>query len=81
MRDKHNLDMIMQEGQIACFAFIWAGSGTILASIDPPAAPKWPPITPKNRPYFLASGWNPAIYRAISHGNMALKGRPVAAGP
>ena len=27
----------------------------------------------KNRPYFLASGWNPAIYRAISHGNMAQK--------
>jgi hypothetical protein len=28
---------------------------------------------PKIRPYFLASGWNPAIHRAISHGNMAQK--------
>jgi hypothetical protein len=27
----------------------------------------------KNRPYFLASGWNPAIQRSISHGNMAQK--------
>lgn len=39
------------------------------------------PAGDKNRPYFLASGWNPAIYRGISHGSMALKGRPVAAGP
>ena len=26
---------------------------------------------PKNRPEFLASRENPAIYRAISHGNLA----------
>jgi hypothetical protein len=27
----------------------------------------------RNRLYFLASGWNPAIQPAISHGNMAQK--------
>src|ERR1700735_3113645 len=30
-------------------------------------------MTRQNRPYFLASAGNPAIYRAISHGNMAQK--------
>src|SRR6202158_3266523 len=31
------------------------------------------PWGPEKRPYFLASRQNPAIYRAISHGNMAQK--------
>jgi hypothetical protein len=39
------------------------------------------PIRPKTPPYFLASPENPAIYRRISHGSMAVTGRPVATGP
>ena len=39
------------------------------------------PIKPKTPPYLLASPENPAIYRPISHGSMAVTGRPVATGP
>src|SRR6201989_997818 len=54
------------------FSIFWVGR----------AVPHRPsPRSSKKRPYFLAYRQNPAIYRAISHGSMALKGRPVATGP
>ena len=39
------------------------------------------PINPKTPSYCLASPENPAIYRPISHGSVAVTGRPVATGP
>src|SRR3954469_8832086 len=38
-------------------------------------------LGPKTPPYSLASPSNPAIYAPISHGSMAVTGRPVATGP
>jgi hypothetical protein len=56
----------------------WPATGYLRPSDQ---APSGTCDQPENRPYFLAYRQNPAIYRAISHGSMALKGRPVAAGP